>query len=131
MRALPKMATAGWIVCSRSVAVTNSAMISNIRHASRAELCERRMSWGSEGFGTLGENVGMGGDSESAVDKRREERSIIGSRASQRQKSAVRSCQTSDRKPPKGGSRNVLPEDHGRAPRLRAGRLHRHELFRQ
>src|SRR5471030_233535 len=48
------METAGCIACSLSVAVTNSAIISNIRHASRAELCERCMSWGSDGFGTLG-----------------------------------------------------------------------------
>ena len=61
MRALPKIATAGWIVCSRSVAVTNSAIISNIRHASRAELCERCTSWGSEGLGTLGAVDGHGG----------------------------------------------------------------------
>src|SRR4051812_49016707 len=55
MRALPKIETAGWIACSRSVAVTNSAIISNIRHASRAELCERFTSWGSDGLGTLGD----------------------------------------------------------------------------
>src|SRR5258706_15770531 len=54
MRALPKTATAGWIACRRSVAVTNSAIISNIRHASRAEVCERFTSCGSEGFGTFG-----------------------------------------------------------------------------
>ena len=55
MRALPKMETAGWIDWSRSVAVTNSAIISNIRHASRADACERFSIWGSEGFGTFGE----------------------------------------------------------------------------
>src|SRR5687767_2491351 len=59
MRALPKIAMAGWIACSRSVAVTNSAIISNIRHASRAELCERFTSWGSEGLGTFGEVMAM------------------------------------------------------------------------
>ena len=52
--------TAGWIACSLSVAVTNSAIISNIRHASRAELCERLMSWGSDGLGTLGAVIAMG-----------------------------------------------------------------------
>src|SRR2546423_14861021 len=59
MRALPKIATAGWIACRRSVAVTNSAIISNIRHASRADVCERLTSCGSEGFGTLGDVMGI------------------------------------------------------------------------
>jgi hypothetical protein len=31
-----------------------------MRHASRAECCERRTSWGSEGFGTLGALMAMG-----------------------------------------------------------------------
>src|SRR5258708_2345465 len=57
MRALPKTATAGWIACRRSVAVTNSAIISNIRHASRADDCERFTSCGSEGLGTLGDVI--------------------------------------------------------------------------
>jgi hypothetical protein len=60
MRALPKMATAGWIACSRSVAVTNSEIISSIRHDSRAAFWVRLTSWGSEGFGTLGAVMAMG-----------------------------------------------------------------------
>src|SRR4051812_37604980 len=59
MRALPKIATAGWIDCRRSVAVTNSAIISNIRHASLAELCERFTSCGSDGLGTFGDVMAM------------------------------------------------------------------------
>ena len=54
MRALPKIVTAGWIACSRSVAVTNSAIISNIRHASRAEFCERLDELRVGGFRDLG-----------------------------------------------------------------------------
>src|SRR5258706_4418810 len=61
MRALPKIDTAGWIACRRSVAVTNSAIISNIRHASRAEACERFTSWGSDGLGSLGDATVMAG----------------------------------------------------------------------
>src|SRR5512140_51084 len=53
------MATAGWMVCRRSVEVTNSAILSNIRQASRAECCERRTRCGSDGTGTLGETVTM------------------------------------------------------------------------
>src|SRR5688572_13875601 len=60
MRALPKIATAGWMLCSLSVASTNSEIISNILQDSRAEFCERRTSWGSEGFGTLGAVMAMG-----------------------------------------------------------------------
>src|SRR5258706_13636026 len=63
MRALPKIDTAGWIACRRSVAVTNSAIISNIRHASRAEACERFTSWGSDGLGSLGDATVMAGGS--------------------------------------------------------------------
>src|SRR5688572_4893696 len=72
MRALPKIATAGWIACSCSVAVTNSEIISNIRHASRAEDCERFTSWGSEGLGSLGDAMVMAGlrDEMNATKKR-------------------------------------------------------------
>src|SRR5205085_7429995 len=71
MRELPKIATAGWIVCRRSVAVTNSAIISNIRHASRAELCERFTSWGSEGLGTFEAMMAMARPAEMDTTKKR------------------------------------------------------------
>jgi DNA polymerase-1 len=60
MRALPKIATAGWMLFSLSVASTNSEIISNIRHDSRAEFCERLTSCGSDGVGTLGAVMATG-----------------------------------------------------------------------
>src|SRR3954469_19755452 len=71
------MDTAGWIDCSCSVAVTNSAIISNIRHASRAETCERRTSCGSAGLCSLGEVKVMAGPSEEKMKETTKKRLLL------------------------------------------------------
>src|SRR5258706_14036377 len=78
MRALPKIDTAGWIACRRSVAVTNSAIISNIRHASRAEACERFTSWGSDGLGSLGDATVMAGGPRGLVKRKKKRHPLVG-----------------------------------------------------